>query len=570
MTKEGNEPKPGDGGGALLSRHRARAGWTVEQLATALKISPAKLRALESDRYEELGEPVFFRGYAATACRILGTDPRPVLERLPAAKPGLFPRAVPQMVTSPAPRPTHALNAAPAEVEEPPLAPPALAASVVVPPPPPPAPPPLVPPASPVAPPPPPLVPPASPVAPPPPPLVPPAPSVAPLPPPLTPSQPEASRTAELEAPIASTHVHVHVRPVPPEVPIPTLAEADDGSWAPLPGPARKPTAAAPEPPILIDPPITLDPAHADAFTPDLSPDLPNDWHAPARSPGQAAAPTSRGRPYPSSQDLPSGAPAPVASRPVLTQAFSALRSVLQGRPANGSQDSPRVHRHGTSRRWITATVTVTVAALAVVGIGRPFLDQGRPVETAPDPVAQLTPAETPAVPVATTALASETSATISGSVKGSAATPDPAPAALKGDIAAGPAQVSAPTPAQTQTPTQTPPPTQTPAKRPVPRAESAATRAGAATSSNAVPTEAQPATRRYVVQLATYGNLAQAREVRRKVESLGLRAYYQTLNTSEGRRFRVRVGPFATRAEAERAQKRVASLRFSGKVLFL
>jgi DedD protein len=548
MTQEGNEPKPGDGGGALLSRHRARAGWTVEQLATALKISPAKLRALESDRYEELGEPVFFRGYAATACRILGTDPRPVLERLPAAKPGLFPRAVPQMVTSPAPRPKHALNAAPAAVEEPPLAPPALAASVVVSPP---LPLPLAPPQ---------LVPPAPPVAPPPPPTVPPAPPVAPLPPPLTPSQREASRTAELEAPIASTPV-----PVPPEVPIPTLEEAGDSSWAPLPGPARTPTAAAPEPPILIDPPITLDPAHADAFTPDL----PNDWHAPARSTGQAAPPTSRGRPYPSSQDLPSGAPAPVASRPVLTQAFSALRSVLQGRPANGSQDSPRGHRHGTSRRWITATVTVTVAALAVVGIGRPFLDQGRPVETAPDPVAQLTPAETPAVPAATTALASETSATISGSVEGSAATPDPRPAALKGDIAAGPAQVSAPTPAQAQTPTQTPPPTQAPAKR-VPRAEGAATRAIAATSRNAVSAEAQPATRRYIVQLATYRNLAQAREVRRKVESLGLRAYYQTLNTSEGRRFRVRVGPFATRAEAERAQKRVASLRFSGKVLFL
>jgi DedD protein len=72
------------------------------------------------------------------------------------------------------------------------------------------------------------------------------------------------------------------------------------------------------------------------------------------------------------------------------------------------------------------------------------------------------------------------------------------------------------------------------------------------------------------VVQLASYRSLAQAREVRRKVESLGLQAYYQTLDTAEGRQFRVRVGPFGTRAEAERAQKRVASLRFSGRVLLL
>jgi DedD protein len=110
----------------------------------------------------------------------------------------------------------------------------------------------------------------------------------------------------------------------------------------------------------------------------------------------------------------------------------------------------------------------------------------------------------------------------------------------------------------------------ETPAKRPAPRADSPTAGRTAELSRAAEAAKAQKPVQRYVVQLAAYRNLAQAREVRRKVESLGLRAYYQTLNTAEGRRFRVRVGPFATRTEAERAQKRVASLRFSGNVLLL
>ena len=43
-------------------------------------------------------------------------------------------------------------------------------------------------------------------------------------------------------------------------------------------------------------------------------------------------------------------------------------------------------------------------------------------------------------------------------------------------------------------------------------------------------------------------------REARQKVEKLGLKTYTQIIETTSGKRTRVRVGPFDTRDEADRA----------------
>lgn len=196
---------------------------------------------------------------------------------------------------------------------------------------------------------------------------------------------------------------------------------------------------------------------------------------------------------------------------------------------------------------------------MAVVGIGRPILEQGRATEAVTAPVATQTAADSPtppATPAAVAAVAAGTIAASAGAIDALAPSREPSTAAAEDDTPSPPAQSA--------------PPAQSPSKRPLSRNDATAARAGAAPTRAATSPEAQQTTRRYVVQLATYRSLAQAREVRRKVESLGLRAYYQTLDTAEGRRFRVRVGPFGTRAEAERAQKRVATLRFSGRVLLL
>lgn len=55
----------------------------VASLAAVLKVPPAKLEALEADRYDELQGATFVRALAQAACRALKIDPNPVLVRLP-------------------------------------------------------------------------------------------------------------------------------------------------------------------------------------------------------------------------------------------------------------------------------------------------------------------------------------------------------------------------------------------------------------------------------------------------------------------------------------------------------
>ena len=66
--------------------------------------------------------------------------------------------------------------------------------------------------------------------------------------------------------------------------------------------------------------------------------------------------------------------------------------------------------------------------------------------------------------------------------------------------------------------------------------------------------TAALPGSGRFVVQVGAYAAAAPMKDVRAKVEKLGLKTYTQVIENAEGKRTRLRVGPFATRAEAEAA----------------
>jgi cytoskeleton protein RodZ len=72
--------------GALLRAERERQGLHIAALAAAIKVAPRKLDALEHDRWHELPDATFTRALAQTVCRTLKMDPKPVLERLPAAE----------------------------------------------------------------------------------------------------------------------------------------------------------------------------------------------------------------------------------------------------------------------------------------------------------------------------------------------------------------------------------------------------------------------------------------------------------------------------------------------------
>ena len=59
-------------------------------------------------------------------------------------------------------------------------------------------------------------------------------------------------------------------------------------------------------------------------------------------------------------------------------------------------------------------------------------------------------------------------------------------------------------------------------------------------------------------VQAGAYSEAGKLREARSKLEKLGLKTYTQVVESDKGLRTRVRLGPYATRAEAEAVADKV------------
>jgi DedD protein len=74
----------------------------------------------------------------------------------------------------------------------------------------------------------------------------------------------------------------------------------------------------------------------------------------------------------------------------------------------------------------------------------------------------------------------------------------------------------------------------------------------------------------RLVVQVGAFADEAKAREVRQKLERAGLKTYTQVADTKDGKRIRVRVGPFATRADADKAASKIKGLDLPAAILTL
>jgi len=84
--------------------------------------------------------------------------------------------------------------------------------------------------------------------------------------------------------------------------------------------------------------------------------------------------------------------------------------------------------------------------------------------------------------------------------------------------------------------------------------------RAQALLEGKAAPAAAESS--RFVVQVGAFADAGAARDTRAKAERLGLKTYTQVVETSAGTRIRVRIGPFTTRSEADKA---LASARNAG-----
>lgn len=86
----------------------------------------------------------------------------------------------------------------------------------------------------------------------------------------------------------------------------------------------------------------------------------------------------------------------------------------------------------------------------------------------------------------------------------------------------------------------------------------------------SAAPVAAREEQGRFIVQVGAFADADKAREVRDRLERSGLKTYTQVVDTKDGKRTRVRVGPFTSRADADKAAGRVKGAGLSASVLAL
>jgi len=195
------------------------------------------------------------------------------------------------------------------------------------------------------------------------------------------------------------------------------------------------------------------------------------------------------------------------------------------------------------------------VLLLAVGVIGFPLL-----FETQPRPLLQDTPILMPAEPPATRA---------AGRV--GPAAPAPVPPVVPADagvesVASAPL-ASAPAASAPRAVAAAPAPAPAVSK---PKPAAATPPAAPAASPPAPAAAPTPANGRWVVQVGAYNDMERLRAARAKLQLLGYASYTQDVDSPTGKRTRVRVGPFKSRAEADAVAARVKTAGLQAAVLAL
>jgi DedD protein len=261
------------------------------------------------------------------------------------------------------------------------------------------------------------------------------------------------------------------------------------------------------------------------------------------------------------------------------SQRASSLPESTAASPA----ESLEVVRQKARFRLIGAAVLVLVA---VVGFPLVFDTQPRPVPVdtpivIPDRqatpglgAAAPAPAQMPArplsvpAPAAASATEAASAAPATAVAAASAAAPVAAQAALdpKEEIVSKPALPAAS--AVAAKPVQTPAAAKTDNGR---KDDSARAKALLEGHSKADAKADAAAGDRHVIQVGAYSDADKLREVRRKLEHAGLKTYTQVVDGKDGKRTtRVRLGPFESRNEAEKAAARIRKLDLPANLIKL
>lgn len=83
-------------------------------------------------------------------------------------------------------------------------------------------------------------------------------------------------------------------------------------------------------------------------------------------------------------------------------------------------------------------------------------------------------------------------------------------------------------------------------------------------------PIATSAATSRFVVQVGAFSDAVKAHEARVKLEKAGMKTYTQVVNPKEGKRIRVRVGPFESKGDADKTADKIRKLELPASVLEL
>ncbi len=248
---------------------------------------------------------------------------------------------------------------------------------------------------------------------------------------------------------------------------------------------------------------------------------------------------------------------------------FRRAGTLAANNASSASPDSVDVIRKRAKHRLIGASVLVLVGVL-----GFPLL-----FDTQPRPIAIDIPIEIPGKnSVKPLVMPAKSEANVSAGPVGAApapvaappvaaALPTPAPAASSEKVAAASSLSS-----EEEILTDPKPETKVAAKPAAPLDDGARAKAlldGQTAANAAVPASAA-VEGRMVVQVGAFADPDKAREVRLKLEKAGLKTYIQVAETKDGKLIRVRVGPFATKAEADKAASKIKALDLPVSILTL
>ena len=216
-------------------------------------------------------------------------------------------------------------------------------------------------------------------------------------------------------------------------------------------------------------------------------------------------------------------------------------------------------------RRLIGALVLL---AVGVVGFPILFETQPRPL---PVDTPILVPEGTPtSARVAPPAAARPVPAVPADAGNEPVAFATAAPAASSAAAPAAPPQpVAAIKPEPRPEPKPQPTPEPTPEPEP-PKPEPAKPSQAAKPTTPTTPEAAASASGRFVVQVGAYNDPDRLRAARQKVEKLGYKTYTQDVDSPTGKRTRVRVGPFASRLEADAVAAKVKASGMQANILAL